>query len=730
MDESFSVDNSPNNIPDDAFKEFQQAITSKIIYDFYNESTIFTENSKPTEKSHKISKSNFISICKTIFSESNNPHFSHIYSLIFERFKEKKCIFTLNSSNMYVLSDIVSTGKIEVYVVELFLCILMKTEFKKKIEIMFYITDSDSDGLINEREIKKLILTTNKMFYEGSLELFSGSTLVQQSLSNIKANKILSILLYGPGELNQKFSKCKYISFDQFYDSITRIDNYMYIIIPTFINLKNCLMTQRKEMEFKMNNKSQKDFLKISYEILNNKGGQNSARTFLKKCFDQKQIKNKKIIDQLKDIKAKKQKEKELKIKRIIQIKKSNKNLSFSSIENKNKLNNENENNNNRVIDNSNNKINNNQSLINYSDRKKSNFNTSVKFVSIDNLNAKTNENMSYNNLNNKINNEEYNNSSYNYIYSIKKENSFNTPNNNDKKLEKEGINQEKSSSIVNKTIIKIPRKGILRSPSQNASISQQSFALNKSNSNSNTTINKMVSFPDEFELKNSQSQQNINNEVTQFNISKTNLSRLDKIKSEQIKFNLKSSLINFIRINSNSYKKLKSYYRRNTGTLKNYKNNSFLSRRSTFKKSEIFNKKKIIEKGDYYKFTSMIFPPCIIKNKERNDGPSSSFGKKGRYSMKLRRHYFNFAKSKFNEMNKSETLFKSFEKLKNDINIELEQERKSNHHFVDEILKISKQIDEKKENFPIPDLNKNQVEPKHLLINSYFCKNKKKKYL
>ena len=227
MDESFSVDNNPNNISDNAFFEFQQNIAPEIIYEFYNESEICTEKSKSFERSHKISKSNFISIFKKIFSKSNNPHFNQIYILIFERFKEKKCIFTMNSSNMYVLSDIVSTGKIDVYIVELFLCIIMKTEFKKKIEIMFYITDSDNDGLINEREIKKLILTTNKMFYEGSLELFSGSTLVQQSLSNIKANKILSILFYGPGELNEKFSKCKYISFDQFYDSITKIDNYM-----------------------------------------------------------------------------------------------------------------------------------------------------------------------------------------------------------------------------------------------------------------------------------------------------------------------------------------------------------------------------------------------------------------------------------------------------------------------------------------------------------------------
>ena len=154
MDESFSVDNNPSNIPDNTFLEFQQAINPEIIYEFYNKSEIYTEKEKSIEKSHKISKPNFISICKKIFSKTNNPHFNQIYTLIFERFKEKKCIFTMNSSNMYVLSDIVSTGKIDVYIVELFLCIIMKTEFKKKIEIMFYITDSDSDGLINEGKLK------------------------------------------------------------------------------------------------------------------------------------------------------------------------------------------------------------------------------------------------------------------------------------------------------------------------------------------------------------------------------------------------------------------------------------------------------------------------------------------------------------------------------------------------------------------------------------------------
>jgi hypothetical protein len=273
--------------------------------------------------------------------------------------------------------------------------------------------------------------------------------------------------------------------------------------------------------------------LKISYEILNSNGNQNSARTLLRKCFDPKQIKNKKIINPLKDIKAKKQKGKELRLKKIIQIKKSNKNLSSNFTEKKIKINNENEN---SIIDNNNRKINNNKNIISYSDRKKPNLNALIKFVSIDELNTKQNKNMSYN-LNNKIIKDDNNNNIYDYIFSTREQKSFNTPNTNDKKLENEEIKQDISSSIVSKKIIKIPRKGILKFPSETASISQHSFILNKSNSNS--AVHKMVSFSDELELKNSQSQQNINNKINQFNMSKTNLLDYDKIKSEKIKVNL-----------------------------------------------------------------------------------------------------------------------------------------------------------------------------------------------
>ena len=237
-----------------------------------------------------------------------------------------------------------------------------------------------------------------------------------------------------------------------------------------------------------------------------------------------------------------------------------------------------------------------------------------------------------------------------------------------------------------------------------------------------------MVSFSDELELKNSQSQQNINNKVNQFNMSKTNLLDYDKIKSEKIKVNLRNSLINFSKINSNSYKNLKSYFRKKTSAFKHSKNNSFLSRRNTMRISDILNNKKNMEKGDYYKFTSMVFPPCIIKSKDNNDDLTSSFRKTGNFSFKLKKRYFN--KSKVSEMNKSEYLFKSFEELKNDINCELEQGRKFTFHVENEILELNKYVDEKKENFPFVDLSKNKVEPKHLLINNYYIKNKKKKNL
>ena len=123
------------NISDNAFSEFQSMITQDKIFDFFNKTKIYTEKVKNKENSQKINKSNFISICQNLFSSSKNPYCNNIYELIFERFKEKKCIFTMNktfSPNTYSLSEIVSTEKIELYVIGIFFSVIMQTEFKKK----------------------------------------------------------------------------------------------------------------------------------------------------------------------------------------------------------------------------------------------------------------------------------------------------------------------------------------------------------------------------------------------------------------------------------------------------------------------------------------------------------------------------------------------------------------------------------------------------------------------
>ena len=108
MDNSFSKDEIIKDIPDSSFLKFQSIINPEKIFQFSNESKNFIEKSKSKENSHKINKSNFFSICKKIFS-SKYPNFYDIYELIFDRFKEKKCIFNMDKNiidNAYCLLDI------------------------------------------------------------------------------------------------------------------------------------------------------------------------------------------------------------------------------------------------------------------------------------------------------------------------------------------------------------------------------------------------------------------------------------------------------------------------------------------------------------------------------------------------------------------------------------------------------------------------------------------------
>lgn len=718
MENCYSIYDIKSNIPDEAFDEFQSMITPDKIYEFYEETKIFTGKSKFKETNHKINKLNFIFICQNIFSSSKNIYFNDIYDLIFERFKEKKCIFKINKTppqNTYCLSDIISTEKIELFVVEIFFCCLMKTEFRKKIETLFYIADSDSDGLINEREIKKLVLTTNKLFCEESSEYFSGSTLIQQSLSNLKAKKALANLLYEP-ELKKQLWDNKYISFDVFYNSLIKIDNYKYNIIPTFINLKKCLLTKRKEIEFEMNKKCKKDFLKISYELINKNNSLNNVKNLLKKCFDPKKNIKKKKNDPLKEIKGKKEKERDKKIKKIIQIKNEEimekapydqvnsfyyKNKIYSLSENKIKdIKDINNNDNTNIYNNDSKNLNKNNNILKA---------VKTEEFNINNNNIKKEKSQTY----------------YNNFYPLKKLNSLDTKNNNKDKDNyfQNQLNIIKRNSINPSSTFKslfLKKKGILRTSSNFSSFSQTEVNLKQNNN-----FNKFVSFSDNKEVKHCLSQENIPEIATSnFNLDTSNSSYDKKysLKSQginlsNIKFK-KIPVINILEKDNNSKKmKILSNSNNNSKIIANNKNKSGISRRNTFLKSIYFNKKKHLEKGDYLKFTSIVFPPCIINAKEKNYNYFVT-NKKGALSERILKNKY---KKATKEIDEYDCLLKTYDEVKDEVLYELEQQKNNDIQGLTAILKIEKSIEEKKNSLPIVDLSKNQVEARKSFLNQKY---------
>ena len=720
------IDIDINNIPDKSFILFQMSITPDKISSFFDQGIMQNEKSNSKDFT-KLNKADFFLIFNSLFSKglNNVGELNQIYFLIFQRLKERKCVFKINSpfsSKNYALADITSTEKIEIYIVQLFLSAIMITNYKNKLESMFNVTDTDNDKLINEDEIKKLVITTNKLFYEDSKEKFSKSSLIQQAIANFKANKALSKLLYGKSDLKKILEKEKYINFEQFYERLIMLDNYMYDIIPMFINIKKFLSNKQEEIEMYVDDKCKKDFVDISYELINKNNliSYVSPRNYMKQFFDKKKKVKKKKIDPLKEIKEKKERQKELRMQRMIEMKKRE----FGKIYNpilrlsltKSNLSSPNININPQTV----------KKIL---DEKEFNYNTPV-------INNNSNSNS-----NKQINTEEEKYQNKNIFTTNRNYKKLNTAEFNEKlklysKKEKE---EEKSSEK------KLPNSFPLLKETRRKSILNKIFDIpsevtpfnitEKSSRDKNNNIpnnNKVLSF--------SMSQKLIDkkgNQISENNLESnlTTLGLLTPVLSTK-----ENSYLNFKKISINNKKQNRediwqtankvpirkgnklieplspNYSLLNTTSRKYFPNIPFMNSVGSGLNKK--SKEKSVEFGDYHKFSEICFPPCIIKTKEKNNSHSFSLSKREKSFRRIK-------KVKYKGFDFSKTLLNTYDEVKNNILDEIEQQRNYDLNGLNAILKIKKSILDKTSKFHFVDFNKNKISLKNLFV---FNHHKKKK--
>jgi hypothetical protein len=183
--------------------------------------------------------------------------------------KQKNLSSHENAHDYYYVGEILNDQhEIETYEFACALAMFPKIDFKEKMKLLFEITDADSDGYINEEEIRNMIFIVNFLFSDEEASLMSNSTIINQSLANIKSGQIFNMIMKHPGYLYRVVSVEKYVEFEQFYNSISKIDNFKYSIIPSFINFKTALNTKKNEPEYEIDKKNINEFLSITNEVV------------------------------------------------------------------------------------------------------------------------------------------------------------------------------------------------------------------------------------------------------------------------------------------------------------------------------------------------------------------------------------------------------------------------------------------------------------------------------
>ena len=265
-------------INDEEFEKFQNVLCKDLVLELYSIFKIF-------EKNGLINYNIYLESMTQIFKKYNkekNHNFKDIFNLIFNRYQKIKCIMK-NDKKIFYLTNMLPQNFIETYTIVCFLTVFIKCRIIDKMKLLFELTDVDEDGFLNKEEIKQMISTINLMFSEETSLINTNSSILAQSLMNLKVKEKIYKILYDPGNLNIELQKEKYICFDSFYNSLKKIKNYKYEIFPSFINMKQCLYNKRNEKVFEIKHTFKKQFVRAKSALASNKF-MNPLKT-LKKSF-------------------------------------------------------------------------------------------------------------------------------------------------------------------------------------------------------------------------------------------------------------------------------------------------------------------------------------------------------------------------------------------------------------------------------------------------------------
>ena len=248
---------------------------------------------KSIEIQGKVTHKKFINLMNELFEDSYMFH--PLYELIFKRFKLMKCSVLSNKEKSF-MTKIISEEEINVYEICCALSIFIKCEFKDKVKLLFDLTDIDEDGYLNEEEIIRLITTLNFLFCNEEKPISVGSTIINQSLANIRIKESLDMLMYTPGGLKKVLNSEIYIDFETFFKKLTNVPFYKFKIIPCFVNFKDCLNVDKQEKGIAVNRKLRDDFVKVSNDILTTVKLSPNKNEELKFKYPSRKLPNKEIL--------------------------------------------------------------------------------------------------------------------------------------------------------------------------------------------------------------------------------------------------------------------------------------------------------------------------------------------------------------------------------------------------------------------------------------------------